>query len=735
MALITVDELRAELRVPSGQDTSRITRLHATARALVDKTAPEAPEAVRSEAIVRIASYIYDQPNYVGSTTDAFRHSGAATLLRRWVQRRGIIVGGGAAADATAAQSAAGEDETAREAAAAAQTAAAAARAVADTNKNFLSTFTARVRAVVESVVPSWARAASPPTPATGTGVGVFRGAYDVSGVQNVSGQLVSHVDGERDGDIAAAFDADTVSLYRYSSDPRRTAAWTAAITWPRLKIDKATNVDIDAETDDAKYTTTAKVFRAIARKVKNASTTVRGIVLLARNEDVDASETDTTRVLDVAKAKRLISRVSAAAAVDQTARNAATAAKTAADINKGNLASLTRDTRAPRLRIFPESFKSHGDIAGTHVAVLDDLHRSVLFDGVEPAINRLQIIERGSSTLVHDAAWSYTGADQEIEFEITSSEATDIGATGATDFVEFLAEFRNANGVIAVTNSITVPVGDGGQFPASRSELPTLPQLPPFGTVTTHPAGIAGKSFPDHIDILLSDRQTAKTITGASLLLKGVTLPLDADTPISGVATAKAGTLRFEISTSNRDLLTTNTTSDDDSALGVLKLTFSDGTSYTHRFAFLVNNSSFTVPSGSAATPPQVYGRLSIVPNNRAFGGGTLYRKIVEDGLTVTYFRTDRVGVQLKAGFYLVEAWIQDKDHTTGEVIVHTTIGSWPNNDAAELAGRNVDARSGPIVRIMNNFDAGSKIWFSLQNANDGLDCGFRVRRMGDTV
>ena len=76
----------------------------------------------------------------------------------------------------------------------------------------------------------------------------------------------------------------------------------------------KATNTDVDAETDDARFTTVAKVFRAIARKVRHASTTVRGIVLLARNADVDATETDTGRVLQVSSAKRLVERLAPAA-------------------------------------------------------------------------------------------------------------------------------------------------------------------------------------------------------------------------------------------------------------------------------------------------------------------------------------------------------------------------------------------------------------------------------------
>lgn len=72
----------------------------------------------------------------------------------------------------------------------------------------------------------------------------------------------------------------------------------------------KARNEDVDAETDDERYMTVAKTFRAIARKVKNASTTVRGVVLLARNEDVDATESDTSRVGTIAAIKRLLDRL-----------------------------------------------------------------------------------------------------------------------------------------------------------------------------------------------------------------------------------------------------------------------------------------------------------------------------------------------------------------------------------------------------------------------------------------
>ena len=72
----------------------------------------------------------------------------------------------------------------------------------------------------------------------------------------------------------------------------------------------KVRNEDVDAEIDDVRYVTVLKTFRAIARKVKNASTTVRGIALLARNEDVDATETDTSRIAPIDKIKRLLDRL-----------------------------------------------------------------------------------------------------------------------------------------------------------------------------------------------------------------------------------------------------------------------------------------------------------------------------------------------------------------------------------------------------------------------------------------
>ena len=67
---------------------------------------------------------------------------------------------------------------------------------------------------------------------------------------------------------------------------------------------DKASNADVDAETDDSDYTTVAKVFRAIGRKVKDASTTVKGILEIATDSEVDTG-TDTERAVTPAGVRR----------------------------------------------------------------------------------------------------------------------------------------------------------------------------------------------------------------------------------------------------------------------------------------------------------------------------------------------------------------------------------------------------------------------------------------------
>ena len=146
-----------------------------------------------------------------------------------------------------------------------------------------------------------------------------------------------------------------------------------------------ATNGDLDgiqataqAALDDADYLTVRKMVRALQRVIKTASTTLRGVVLLARAEDVASSETDTSRVLTVARGKDLIHRVVpdvTGHGVDQTARDAADAAQTTANENRGRIRSVRGDAlKNGDMRIEPALLASVGDLVRSYTLHLDSL-------------------------------------------------------------------------------------------------------------------------------------------------------------------------------------------------------------------------------------------------------------------------------------------------------------------------------------------------------------------------
>ena len=99
---ITEEALAQAIRV----DTATATRLLAVATALVERYAPDAPDAISNEAAIRSAGWLADQPSaairsetegdistdYSPSQMSALRHSGAMALLSPWkVRRAGAI--------------------------------------------------------------------------------------------------------------------------------------------------------------------------------------------------------------------------------------------------------------------------------------------------------------------------------------------------------------------------------------------------------------------------------------------------------------------------------------------------------------------------------------------------------------------------------------------------------------------------------------------------------------------
>ena len=93
----------AELAEAIGTDAATATRLLAVATALVERYAPDAPDAVSNEATIRAAGWLAEQPaaairsesegdirtSYATTAMSALRHSGGQALLSPWKIRRG----------------------------------------------------------------------------------------------------------------------------------------------------------------------------------------------------------------------------------------------------------------------------------------------------------------------------------------------------------------------------------------------------------------------------------------------------------------------------------------------------------------------------------------------------------------------------------------------------------------------------------------------------------------------
>ena len=93
---VNVTQLAAALRLGDGVTApeepllSILTRSLGVADATVALLAPDAPTAVKDEATVRYAGYLYDAPSAPSGDryAAAWRNSGAASLVASWVVRR-----------------------------------------------------------------------------------------------------------------------------------------------------------------------------------------------------------------------------------------------------------------------------------------------------------------------------------------------------------------------------------------------------------------------------------------------------------------------------------------------------------------------------------------------------------------------------------------------------------------------------------------------------------------------
>ena len=105
MAVITATELRDAIvyaysgrKLSAGSQLAEATRLLPVGRAIVERYADAAPEAIGNEAIIRICGY-FAEARYGGFVSNqtkipaashaaAFRNSGAQALVSPWKRRR-----------------------------------------------------------------------------------------------------------------------------------------------------------------------------------------------------------------------------------------------------------------------------------------------------------------------------------------------------------------------------------------------------------------------------------------------------------------------------------------------------------------------------------------------------------------------------------------------------------------------------------------------------------------------
>ena len=90
---LTADQLRDAMRLGStAAETAAVTRLQAVAQALVTERAPDAPDAIADEAVVRLSAFLYDRPHarMGDGMATAWRNSGAGDLVLPWLEPRAV---------------------------------------------------------------------------------------------------------------------------------------------------------------------------------------------------------------------------------------------------------------------------------------------------------------------------------------------------------------------------------------------------------------------------------------------------------------------------------------------------------------------------------------------------------------------------------------------------------------------------------------------------------------------
>lgn len=93
IAEVTADELAPVFNLSRDDEKfSDVGRLIEYAKLAIERRAPEAPNAVGREALIRLVGYLLDQPPATRYYPNALRSSGADGMLLPWrIHRAGIV--------------------------------------------------------------------------------------------------------------------------------------------------------------------------------------------------------------------------------------------------------------------------------------------------------------------------------------------------------------------------------------------------------------------------------------------------------------------------------------------------------------------------------------------------------------------------------------------------------------------------------------------------------------------
>ena len=96
MAVKIADLLEAIRADANATNTKAVTRIHGAVLELVEGYAPDAPDAVKDQAVVQCVGYIWESPASSPARmnfANAMQNSGANAMLAPWRDHRAGVIG------------------------------------------------------------------------------------------------------------------------------------------------------------------------------------------------------------------------------------------------------------------------------------------------------------------------------------------------------------------------------------------------------------------------------------------------------------------------------------------------------------------------------------------------------------------------------------------------------------------------------------------------------------------